>query len=68
VVILNAKKIKVEFEKGKMKVTRRAELVIRFDIPEDEAMQEFLDAIVGEIKREIKKDFGTSSEVEANWL
>lgn len=68
----SAKRIGVKFDdKGKMKVTRRAEIVIRFDVQDSEASQEYLNAIVGTIRKELKgyEDFAnTTTEVEGNWL
>lgn len=65
----SAKKIKVSFDKdNKMKVTRRAEIVIRFDVPEEEANLEYIYAMAAVIKINLMKPLGKSAEVTGKWL
>jgi len=48
---------------------RRAEIAIRFDVAEEEASQNFMDALIGSLKRDLKKDLGAyNPEVEGKWL
>ena len=63
-----AKKIGVKFNKGKMVTTRRAEIVLRFDVPEAEATENWLNAVVGVIKREVAADLGRGAKVTGKWL
>ena len=65
---MEAKKIGVHFKKDKMVVTRRAEIVLRFDVPEAEATENWLNAVVGVIKREVAADLGNSAKVTGKWL
>ena len=47
---------------------RQAEIVLRFDVPEAEATQEWMDAVVGSIKRDIVAELGKTAEVAGKWL
>ena len=47
---------------------KQAEIVLRFDVPEAEATQEWMDAVVGIIKRDIVAELGNTAEVEGKWL
>ncbi len=51
--------------------TKRAQITIRFDVTEEQASQNYLDAIVGVIRRELKghEEFAHSgAEVTGKWL
>jgi len=48
--------------------TRRAEIVLHFDVPEEEATENWLNAVIGVIRREVTADLGKSAEVEGKWL
>lgn len=48
--------------------TRRTEIVISFDVPEEEATQQWMDAVIAIIKREVVKDLGKNSAVTGKWL
>lgn len=45
----------------------RAEITIRFDVPEDVVRPGILDLLVNEIKPDIK-ELGKNTEVEARWV
>ncbi len=55
-------------------VTKRAEIIIRFDVADSEASQNYLDAIVGSIKQEMRGYpdreglADRTAEVEGKWL
>jgi len=65
---MEAKKIGVKFNKGKMVITRRAEIVLRFEVPVAEATDNWINAVVGVIKREVAADLGRSAQVTGKWL
>lgn len=65
---MEAKKIAVKFNKGKMVITRRAEIVLHFDVPEAEATDNWINAVVGVIRREVAADLGKSAKVTGKWL
>ena len=48
--------------------TRRAEIVLRFEVPKEEATENWLNAVVGVIRREVAADLGKSAHVEGKWL
>lgn len=48
--------------------TRRAEIVLTFEVPKAEATQQWLDAVVGIIRREVAADLGKSAQVKGKWL
>ncbi len=48
--------------------TRRAEIVLRFEVPEEEATDNWINAVVGVIKREVAADLGRSAQVTGRWL
>ncbi len=47
---------------------KQAEIVLRFDVPEKEATENWLNAVVGVIRREVAADLGKSAQVEGKWL
>jgi len=60
-----------EIKKSNDTKTKRAEIVIRFDVKDNEASQDYLDAVVGEIRRELRGHnelAQKSAEVEGRWL
>ena len=65
---MEAKKIGVHFKKDKMVITRRAEIVLHFDVPVAEATDNWINAVVGVIKREVAVDLGKSAVVTGKWL
>ncbi len=51
--------------------TKRAEIVMSFAVPETEASQDFMDALIGSIRRDLKHDpafVGMFVRVEGKWL
>lgn len=48
--------------------TRRAEIVLRFEVPVAEATDNWINAVVGAIKREVAADLGRSAQVTGKWL
>ena len=50
------------------KPTRRAEITILLDVPKAEATQEWMDAVIGTIKREVIEGLGKNSAVLGKWL
>jgi hypothetical protein len=48
--------------------TRMAEIVLRFEVPKAEATDNWINAVVGVIKREVAADLGKSAEVTGKWL
>ncbi len=51
--------------------TKRAEIVISFAMPETEASQNFLDALIGSLRQDLKQDpvfVGKFVRVEGKWL
>lgn len=48
--------------------TKRAEIVIRFDVPEVEATPEYMSAMAAVIKIKLMKPLGKSAEVTGKWL
>ncbi|GAH38447.1 unnamed protein product, partial [marine sediment metagenome] len=48
--------------------TRRAEIVLHFDVPEAEATGNWMNAVVGVIRREVAADLGKSAKVTGKWL
>lgn len=65
---MNKKKEELSTAQFKNVPTRRAEIVLRFDVPEEEASQNWLDAVMGVIRREVAVDLGKSAVVEGKWL
>lgn len=53
---------------NKKEPTKRAEITILFDVPRAEATQQWMDAVIGIIKREVIKDLGKNSAVLGRWL
>ena len=50
-------------------VRSRAEIVLRFDVPEEEVSQNFMDVLIDSITHYLKKDLGAYNlEVEGKWL
>lgn len=47
---------------------KRAEIVLRFEVPVVEATDNWLNAVVGVIRREVAADLGNSAEVMGKWL
>ena len=47
---------------------RRAEIVLHFDVPRKEATDNWINAVVGVIRREVAVDLGKSAQVEGKWL
>lgn len=48
--------------------TRLAEIVLRFEVPRAEATDNWINAVVGVIKREVAVDLGPSAQVTGKWL
>ncbi len=51
--------------------TKRAEIVISFAVPETEASQDFMDALIGSLRQDLKQDpvfVGKFVRVEGKWL
>lgn len=48
--------------------TKRAEITIIFDVPREEATQEWMDAVIGSIKRDIIEGLGKNSAVLGKWV
>ncbi len=64
-------KIRNPHEVHDLPPTKRAEIVIRFDVADTYASQDYLDAIVGTLKRELRgyEDFAQKkAEVKGKWL
>lgn len=47
---------------------KRAEIIIRFDVPEKEASPEYLSTMAAVIKMNLLKPLGKSAEVTGKWL
>lgn len=48
--------------------TKRAEIVLTFEVPQAEATEEWMNAVVGVIRREVAADLGKSAQVKGKWL
>jgi len=48
--------------------TKRAEIVLHFDVPRHEATENWLNTVVGVIRREVAADLGNSAKVTGKWL
>lgn len=47
---------------------KRAEIVLHFDVPKEEATDNWINAVVGVIRREVAADLGHSAKVTGKWL
>jgi hypothetical protein len=69
---MEAKKIKKTFNEymgGNTPVpTRRAEIVLCFEVPLAEATDNWMNAVVGVIRREVAADLGSTAKVTGKWL
>ncbi len=48
--------------------TKLAEIVLTFEVPQAEATEEWMNAVVGIISREVAADLGKSAQVKGKWL
>lgn len=48
--------------------TRLAEIVLRFEVPVAEATDNWINAVVGVIRREVAADLGNTARVTGKWL
>lgn len=47
---------------------KRAEIVLRFDVPQEEATPEYLSTMAAVIQMNLMKPLGKSAEVTGKWL
>ena len=52
----------------KKEPTKRAQITLLFEVPRAEATQQWMDAVIGTIKREVIKGLGKNSAVLGKWL
>ena len=52
----------------KKEPTKRAEIVLCFEVPAAEATENWLNAVLGVIRREVAADLGKSAKVTGKWL
>lgn len=52
----------------KKEPTKRAQIILLFDVPRAEATENWLNAVVGVIRREVAVGLGKSARVEGKWL
>ncbi|MEE9612812.1 MAG: hypothetical protein V3W19_16285 [Desulfatiglandales bacterium] len=65
---MNAKNKELSTAQFKNVPTKRAQIVIRFDVPEEEATPEYMSAMAAVIKINLLKPLGKSAEVTGKWL